>query len=91
MAHSKTTPDDQSGAAVTKASVDAGKFTANDEKTQAIIDGWWRAYEWHRDLAVTVSATMKTDPEAAVSLRVPLLNRRRLMRELRHAAFGGSR
>jgi hypothetical protein len=62
-----------------------------NRRTQSIIDGWWRAYDWHRSLAVLVSETMHADPDAAATLLNSLANSRRMVREMRHAAFGGSR
>ena len=91
MTQIKTAPGGNPGAAVTKASVDDAEDTANNSETQALINGWWLASEWHRDLALTASSTLQRDPEAAVALRIDLMNRRHLVRELRHAAFVGGR
>ena len=72
MAQNKTAPCCKQEAAVLSNGVDASDNTANNTKTQAIIDGWWLATELHRDLALRVVNTFKTDQTAAIALRKDL-------------------
>ena len=84
-------PRREPGAVVSKTSVDAVNSTADNIKSQELIKGWFTATEEHRNFALYVISVQKTNKDAARALRRELEARRLLARELRLAAFGGSR